>query len=68
MGKVLNFVPVSTDLGEWEECLKTKEWTPLEHGSVEHKYYCIGAGLVLIEELQGKTKWVELIDIDVIVP
>jgi len=65
-GKVLNFVPVSTEVfGEFENCLRTKEWTPLERGEVEHKYYCIGAGLVLIEELHGKTKWVELIDIDV---
>jgi len=34
-------------------CLKTKEWTPLDPGAVEHKYYCPYVGLVLIEELKG---------------
>lgn len=63
MGKVLNFVPVETDFGEYENCLKTKEWTPLEPGEVEHKYYCIPDGLVLIEELHGGTKYVELVEI-----
>lgn len=67
MGKVLNFVPVSSDYiapYEFDGCLKTKEWTPLEPGSVEHKYYCMPVGLILIEELQGVTKWVDLVDID----
>lgn len=68
MGKVLNFVPVETDFGEYEDCLKTKEWTPLEPGEIEHKYYCVPDGLVLIEELHGGTKDVELIDIDFTVP
>ena len=57
-GKVLNFVLVD-DI----ECLKTKEWTPLEPGAIEHKYYCPGEGLVLIEATSGGPKiWVELID------
>jgi hypothetical protein len=43
-------------------CLKTKEWTPLERGHVEHKYYCpAGGGLMLIKELHGKTIRVEYI-------
>lgn len=63
-GKVLNFVPIEDN----EDCLKTKEWTPLEPGAVEHKYYCPGGtpydGLVLIEEVSGGRKiWVELIDV-----
>jgi len=48
---------------EYEGCVKTKEWTPLQPGTLEHKYYCAGVGLVLIEELKGKTVWVELVDI-----
>ena len=59
----------STDLGEFSDCLITKEWTPIEPGEIEHKYYCLtpetdglGFGLVLIEELKGKTKTVELTD------
>jgi hypothetical protein len=53
-GKVLNYVELD-DL----DCMKTKEWTPLEPGEVEHKYYCEGV-LVLIAELKGKTKYVEI--------
>lgn len=60
-GKVLNFVPIE-DFGD--HCLKTKEWTPLERGAIEHKYYCPEDGLVLIEEVSGNPKvWVELIDV-----
>jgi hypothetical protein len=60
---------------EYSNCLVTKEWTPLEPGSVEHKYYCldppvagpvgpVGSGLVFIEELQGKTVQVEFVGND----
>ena len=45
--------------------MKTKEWSPLEPGAVEHKWYCsdgtVGE-LSLIEELQGKTVIVDLVD------
>ena len=45
-------------------CLKTKEWTVLEPGVVEHKYYCPYVGLVLVEELTGgPTIRVELVDV-----
>jgi hypothetical protein len=57
---------VSIDIGEFNRCVKTKEWTPLAPGNIEHKFYCFdaqgnSAGLVLIEELKGKTVRVELI-------
>jgi hypothetical protein len=56
---------VSIEFGDYANCLKTKEYTPLEPGSVEHKYYCRmsegGFGLMLIEELKGKTLRVEYI-------
>ncbi len=60
-GKVLNFVPVD----ESDDCLKTKEWTPLERGEIEHKYYCPDVGaLLLIEEVSGgPTVVVDLIDV-----
>ena len=65
-GKVLNFVHAGD-----EECLETKEWTPLERGHVEHKFYC-GDGdygeLAMVEELKGKTVIVELIATDVVWP
>ena len=57
---------VSIAIGEFNRCLKTKEWTPLAPGEIEHKFYCFdaqgnAAGLVLIEELKGKTVKVEFI-------
>ena len=53
--------PVSIGIGDFAGCLKTKEWSALEHGAVEHKYYCPeGGGLMLVEELHGKTVRVEL--------
>jgi hypothetical protein len=59
-GKVVNFVPTDGPV-----CMKTKEWTPLEPGAVEHKWYCsdgMVGELSLIEELKGKTVIVELVD------
>jgi hypothetical protein len=64
MGKVLRLdAKVSIEYGDYKDCLKTKEWTPLETGAVEHKYYAPGVGLVFIEELKEKTVKVELIDV-----
>jgi hypothetical protein len=55
-GKVLRTnARVSIGLGEFEDCLVTKEWSPLSPGSIEHKSYCPEAGgLVLIEHAGGK--------------
>lgn len=62
MGKVLRLnARVSIDFGDFEGCLVTKEWTVLEPGHVEHKYYCPGAGLVHVEELKEKTVLVDLV-------
>jgi hypothetical protein len=59
-GKVLNFIKIDDT-----ECLKTKEWTPLERGAIEHKYYCPEDGLLLIEGVSGGPKvWTELVDTD----
>ena len=56
---------VSIGSGEYFGCLKTKEFTPLAAGEVEHKYYCrlshSGVGLMLVNELKGKTKRVEYV-------
>ena len=49
--------------GDFEDCLETKEWSPLEHGAVEHKYYSPGLGLVLGVEFQGGTVRTELVDV-----
>ena len=47
----------------------TREWTPLEPGEIEHKFYCpqagnFGPGLMFIEELKGKTVYVEYVGTD----
>jgi hypothetical protein len=60
---------VSIDYGDFEDCLMTREWTPLEPGEIEHKFYCPeegnpGPGLMFIEELKGKTVYVEFIGED----
>jgi hypothetical protein len=56
--------PNQIDPDEYSECLVTKEWSPLETGAIEHKYYCPGTGLVLINELQGGTVRTELVDVE----
>jgi hypothetical protein len=66
MAKVLRLnatvsVPYSED--DFEDCLVTKEWSPLEHGAVERKHYAAGVGLLLITELQGGQVHAELIEI-----
>jgi hypothetical protein len=57
----LTFDHTATLEDEYEGCLKTKEWSPLEIGVVEHKYYCDGLFL-LGNELQGGTVRTELVD------
>jgi len=62
---------VSIDFADFPDCLKTREWSPLEPGSVEHKFYCPfegenpgPGGLMFIEELHGKTLYVEYVGPD----
>jgi hypothetical protein len=47
---------------KYKGCLKTKEWSPLEIGVIEHKYYCDG-NLLLVNELHGGTVRTELVEI-----
>lgn len=51
------------DPDEYTGCLKTKEWSPLERGTVENKYYCPGVGLVLTRELKSGTVREELVNV-----
>lgn len=48
--------------GSFTGCLKTKEWSALDTGAPEQKYYCPGIGLVAVDEHHGKTFRSELID------
>lgn len=70
MAKVVNSnSSVSVPYDDFQGCLKTKEWTPLAPGDVEHKYYAVDiigniGGNVLTEELKGgQTVLSELFDV-----
>ncbi len=41
----------------------TKEWTPLEPGVVEHKYYAGGVGFILGVMVKGGDERTELVHI-----
>jgi hypothetical protein len=47
----------------YEDCLETKEWSPLELGAIEQKFYAKGVGLVLNFEHKGKRVRNELISV-----
>jgi hypothetical protein len=64
MAKVLSLKkPVSIPYGDFEDCLQTMEWTPLQPGQREFKYYAPGVGLVLEFAPRGGGTRIELIDI-----
>jgi hypothetical protein len=49
--------------GSFRSVVKIKEWTPLEPGVVEEKYYAPGMGLVLTKQVEGGSDWERLIDL-----
>ncbi len=53
----------STTSGDYANCLKTKEWTPLEPGLSEFKYYAPGIGLVLEVVAEGGEGQMELVEV-----
>ncbi len=64
MAKVLRLnASVSVPWDSYENCLVTKEWTPLERGVIEHKYYAPGVGLIMEVMRAGGTDQVELVEI-----
>jgi len=64
MGEVLSLnEPVSVPYGSYENCLKTKDWTPLEPDVIEHKYYALDVGFVMEIMFEGGSEWIKLIDI-----
>jgi hypothetical protein len=64
MARVLSLdEEVEVPYGEFEDCLKTRDWTPLEPGVYEHKYYAKGVGLVLeVNPFTGRRT--ELVEFD----
>ena len=47
----------------YENILVTKEWTPLERGVVEYKYYAEDVGLIFTETTKGGDEVLELVDV-----
>lgn len=56
-------VSVAVRQGAYVDCLQTREWTPLEPGVAEYKYYAPGVGLIKEEMAQGGTGGLELVEI-----
>ena len=54
---------VTVPYGSFDHCLMTKDWTPLEPGIVEHKYYCENIGEVLAEKVEGGSEREELVSV-----
>jgi hypothetical protein len=54
---------VQVPYGSFDSVVKTKDWTPLEPGVVEEKYYAPGMGLVLTKQVEGGSEWERLIDL-----
>ena len=54
---------VDVPYGHFTDCLKTKEWTRLEHGVAENKYYAPGIGFLRSVTIQGGTDHSELVSI-----
>jgi hypothetical protein len=44
---------VDVPYGSFDHCLQTLEWSLLEHGVREHKFYCPGVGFVEEEQPKG---------------
>jgi len=64
MAEVLSLDASATvEYGSFDNCLQTKEWTPLEPGVEEHKFYASGVGLLLEVAVTEGDERLELVDI-----
>jgi len=65
MGQVLSIdESVSIGLGSYENCLQTKDWTPLEPEVIEHKFHCREVGNVVLEQkVAGESGQIEIIEV-----
>ena len=53
---------VTVPYGSFDHCLQTRDFTPLEPGVSEYKYYALGVGLVLEVDVQSGAR-TELIEV-----
>ena len=64
MGDVVSLnESVTTPYGSFKNCLKTRDWTPLEPGADEYKYYCPEVRGVVLEMVIEDGEKTELINI-----
>lgn len=64
MAKVLHDgLAVSVPAGEFSDCIETMDFTPLEPGAREHKFYCPGTGMVLEVQTRGGQVRNELVSV-----
>ena len=54
---------VNVPFGSFKGCLETEEFTPLEPGTIDHKFYGRGVGLVQSVALRGGRERLELVTI-----
>lgn len=54
---------VEVPYGSFSGCIKTEDWSGLEPGTLENKFYCPDIGVVLEVAVQGGGESVELIDV-----
>jgi hypothetical protein len=55
--------PVTVPAGSYPHALLTKEWTPLEPGVIDHKYYVRGIGEVSEETVKGPLERSKLVSV-----
>ena len=66
MAQILSLSEALTiGFGSYDKVLVTKEWTPLEPGVAEQKYYAEGIGLVMVEVTEGGAGRVELVKVTI---
>jgi len=64
MAEVINLDGTTTvAYGSFDNVLVTREWTPLEPGIEENKYYAMDVGLLMEEKVEGGSETLELVDI-----
>jgi len=62
MAQVLGFEDgVCVPYGCFDNVLVTKEWSPLDKGAVENKYYAQGVGFIYSEMVKGGDEFTELV-------
>lgn len=57
-------VKIKVKFGSFSDCLQTRDWSPLEPGNDEYKYYCPEVGNLVYESKIEDGEGVQLIDVE----